>query len=273
MEEVSSEKPSSLSVTQLEPSTFQPREAFDREELEALVESIRELGVIEPIAVRPCESEKYEIIAGERRWRAAQLAGLEQIPVIVHDVDDKTAAIITLIENLQRQNLNPIEEAKGIKQLIDKFGLNRQQAKKALGKSDTTMSRVLRLLELAEEVQQLVRQGKLSAGHAKVLIGLSPTDQIFLAKNTLAKDWSVRELERRKAQKLQTKTKSKTVFHPEWNEALLRLQKQLKQSGGSVRIKQKTTDGKIPQGVLEVPFERIEDCYALLKQLGVELDG
>lgn len=273
MEEVSNEKPSYLPIIQLQPSAFQPREIVDQEELEELAESIRELGVIEPIVVRLLEDKKYEIIAGERRWRAAQVAGLKQIPVIVHEVDDRTAAIITLVENLQRENLNPIEEAKGIKQLIENFNLTRQQAKKVLGKSDTTMSRVLRLLELVGEVQQLVRRGKLSAGHAKVLIGLSSADQVFLARSAVEKDWSVRELERHKAQRLQTKTKSKLISHPEWDAAFFQLQKQLKQSGVSVRVKQKTADGKAPQGILEVPFEQIEDCYILLKRLGFEFES
>jgi ParB family transcriptional regulator, chromosome partitioning protein len=262
---------SSLPIAQLEPSKFQPREDFYQAELEELAESIREVGIIEPIVIRPSKNSKYEILAGERRWRAAKLAELKEIPVIIHEVDDKIAAIITLVENLQRQNLNPIEEAKGIQQLISQFSVTRQQAKKILGKSDSAISRILGLLQLAKEVQQLVREGKLSAGHAKVLIGLPIETQITLAKNSISKDWSVRELEKHKAQHALTKNEPATEDYPGWEEAFFQLQKQLRQAGGTIRVRQKKMDGKPPQGVLEIPFERVEDCYVFLDQLGLEL--
>jgi ParB family chromosome partitioning protein len=184
----------------LQPGVYQPRRDMHKETLEELADSIRTQGILSPISVRPVTgigpSQKFEIIAGERRWRAAQLAGLTEIPVIVRNVNDEQAAAIALIENLQREDLNPIEQAEGLRRLIEEFDLTHQEAGRAVGKSRAAVSNLIRLLDLAPEVLQLLVSGQLDMGHARALLALSGArSQADAAREVIDRGLSVRETE------------------------------------------------------------------------------
>ena len=188
-----------LRISSIEPRSDQPRKQFDREALEALADSIAAYGVLQPILVRQnAEFEgNYEIIAGERRWRAAKMAGLSEIPAIVLDGDDRKTAQISLIENLQREDLNPIEEAAAMQSLIDRFDMTQDEVARQVGKSRSAVTNMLRLLELPDAVLDMVKNGELSAGHARALLGLGDTAMMAtLARRIAAKGLSVRETER-----------------------------------------------------------------------------
>ena len=188
-----------LRIANIEPRSDQPRKQFDREALEALADSIAAYGVLQPIIVRENADVEgtYEIIAGERRWRAAKMAGLTEIPAVIFDGDDLKAAQVALIENIQREDLNPVEEAFGYGALIDKFDLTQDQVAKQVGKSRSTVTNMLRLLDLPEEVLELLRRGDLTTGHARALLGLNNPDQMLpLAQKIVEKELSVRDVER-----------------------------------------------------------------------------
>lgn len=183
-----------LDVSVIQRGKYQPRREIDPQSLEDLASSIRTQGIIQPLIVRPV-GEKFEIIAGERRWRAAQLAGLTEVPVIIRDIPDEAAIAIALIENIQRENLNPIEEAIALQRLIDEFGMTHQQAADAVGKNRATISNLLRLLALPDEVKNMLERGQLEMGHARTLITLPETVQLETAQLILARELSVRETE------------------------------------------------------------------------------
>lgn len=183
-----------LDVKSIQRGKYQPRREIDPESLEDLASSIRTQGIIQPLIVRPV-GDKFEIIAGERRWRAAQLAGLNEVPVIVRDIPDNAAIAIALIENIQRENLNPIEEAIALQRLIDEFGMTHQQAADAVGKNRATISNLLRLLALPDEVKAMLERGQLEMGHARTLITLPEAVQLETANLILARELSVRETE------------------------------------------------------------------------------
>lgn len=188
---------STLPLREIEPDPEQPRKRFDDDALSQLADSITENGLLQPIAVRPKKvGPGYIIIAGERRWRAARLAGLDEVPVIIKDVTDEQAAALALIENLQREDLDPIEVAEGCKQLIEKYGLTQESAAKRLGKSRSAVTNSLRLLALPEDVRRMVSEGKLSFGHAKVLLGL-PSEELMLqaAEAVVEQNLNVRQTE------------------------------------------------------------------------------
>src|SRR6185436_6456648 len=187
----------SLAIDSLEPGRYQPRLRIDDEALGELAESIKAHGVVQPILVRPLAAGGYEIIAGERRWRAARMAGLSSVPALVRDVPDRSALAIALIENIQREDLNPLEEATGLKRLIDELGMTHAETAEALGRSRAAITNSLRLLELAPPVQELLREGKLDMGHGRALLALPPLAQIELAREAAAKGLSVREVENR----------------------------------------------------------------------------
>ena len=182
-------------VERVRPSPFQPRRDFDPAALEELAASIRAQGVVQPVVVRPA-GEGYELVAGERRWRAAQMAGLTEIPAVVREVDDRTAAALALIENIQRQDLNPIEEARGLARLIEEFGLTHRQAAEAVGRSRAAVSNLLRLLELEPQVRAMVERRELEMGHARALLALPAARQREAAAHVVARGLSVRETER-----------------------------------------------------------------------------
>lgn len=191
-----------VAVTDIIPGRYQPRTQIDDEALQELAESIRAQGVIQPVIVREMGLRQYELIAGERRWRAAQLAGLSDIPVVIKSISDEAALAMGLIENIQRQNLNPIEEAQGLKRLVDEFGLTHETVAKAVGRSRSSISNSLRLLNLPEPVQNLIYGRQLEMGHARALLTLPIIQQIDLAQKAAQNGWSVREVERRSQQTL-----------------------------------------------------------------------
>ncbi len=204
--DLSSESPlvSPVSMTRLQSGKYQPRSRMDEGALNDLAASIREQGVMQPILVRPIAggSKRYEIIAGERRFRAAQIAGLKEIPAIVKHVDDKTAAAMALIENMQREDLNPLEEAMGIQRLVSEFSFTHEQAAQSIGRSRSAVTNLLRLLNLTEPVQTMLTAGDIDMGHARALLAVEGAVQIALATQIVAKRLSVREAEKLVAQEL-----------------------------------------------------------------------
>ncbi len=186
-----------LAIGELQPGRYQPRTGMDQDRLAELAESIRAQGVIQPIVVRPLGRDRYEIIAGERRWRAAQLAGMSEVPAVVREVADQAAIAMALIENIQREDLNPLEEAAALKRLIEEFSLTHQEAAGAVGRSRASVSNLLRLLDLPEAVRALLEQHRLEMGHARTLITLPAAQATQLALQAADGGWSVRELEER----------------------------------------------------------------------------
>jgi ParB family transcriptional regulator, chromosome partitioning protein len=188
--------PRTLALALLQPGKYQPRTRMDEGSLYELAESIKSQGVMQPVLVRAVGSGRYEVIAGERRTRAAKLAGLSEVPVLVKEVSDEAAAVMALIENIQREDLNPLEEAQGLKRLVDEFGLTHEQAAQAVGRSRSAASNLLRLLNLAAPVQAMLMAGDLDMGHARALLALDAAQQIMVASEVAAKKLSVREAEK-----------------------------------------------------------------------------
>jgi len=184
-----------LPVARIRPGRYQPRTRMDQQALAELAASIRAQGLMQPVLVRPVDRDKYELIAGERRWRAAQMAGLDEVPALVREVPDESALALSLIENIQREDLNPLEEAAGLQRLVDEFKMTHEQAADAVGRSRSATTNLLRLLKLARPVQDLVMEGALEMGHARALIALDAARQIELARRVAAKGLSVRDTE------------------------------------------------------------------------------
>ena len=185
----------SIAVGQIQPGRYQPRTGMDPDRLDELAASIKAQGLIQPIVVRAIGGGRYEIIAGERRWRAAQIAELAELPAVVREVDDHATLAMALIENIQREDLNPLEEATALKRLIDEFRITHQQAAEAVGRSRAAVSNLLRLLELPPEIKQLLEQRRLEMGHARALLTLPAAQALHLARESAEAGWSVRELE------------------------------------------------------------------------------
>ncbi|MEN3274231.1 MAG: ParB family transcriptional regulator, chromosome partitioning protein [Massilia sp.] len=195
--------PSSLPISQLQAGKYQPRTRMDEGALNELAASIKTQGVMQPVLVRPVDGGRYEIIAGERRFRAAQIAGLDDIPVLVREVDDQAAAAMALIENIQREDLNPLEEAQGIARLISDFDFTHEQAANAVGRSRSAVSNLLRLVNLAQPVQTMLMAGDIDMGHARALLSVDGASQIALANQVVARRLSVRETEKLVARALE----------------------------------------------------------------------
>jgi len=192
----------SLPVGALQPGKYQPRTRMDPGSLEELAASIRAQGLIQPISVRPAGNGRYEIIAGERRWRASQIAGLNEVAVLIRDIPDDAVLAMSLIENIQREDLNPLEEAAGLQRLIDEFGMTHQQAADAVGRSRSAATNLLRLLQLAKPAQDMLMAGDIEMGHARALLALAKAEQGRVASTVVEKGWSVRETERAVAREL-----------------------------------------------------------------------
>lgn len=186
-----------LSVNEVEPNREQPRKEFDEKALSELSKSIEKNGVIQPILVRPVTGGAYQIVAGERRWRAARMAGLTEVPVVIREMSDEDAAVFALIENLQREDLNPVEEAEGIRSLIEEFGMTQEEAADRVGKSRTAVTNTLRLLKLPQNILSMVAKGKITAGHARALISLSDEGEMLrIANAVIDNNLTVREVEK-----------------------------------------------------------------------------
>ena len=256
-----------LPITKVEPRADQPRTRFDEEALAELAESISRLGMIQPITVRKLPSGYYQIIAGERRWRAARLAGLKEVPVRVLEADDLQAMQMALVENLQREDLNPIEEARGYQQLLERYGMTQEQASESVGKSRPAVANALRLLSLSAPVLKLVEEGALSAGHARALIPLSDgAVQLFAARTVIEQGLSVRQTEAlsarllREAERESPEPGTEPGIHVDYAEQVrLQLEQTL---GRRVRI----SDGK-KRGRIELEYYGADDREALLQAL------
>ncbi len=260
-ESASSEQQNALPVELLQPGRYQPRTGMDPDRLAELAASIRAHGVVQPVVVRRIGADRYEIIAGERRWRAAQQAGLREIPVVIRDIPDQSAIAIALIENIQREDLNPLEEAQALKRLIDEFDLTHQIAADAVGRSRAAVSNLLRLLELAPEARKLLEAHKIDMGHARCLLTLPTMLQVRLA--TLAADngWSVRELEA-EARKAQAQPKPKAA--PRRDANVHSLETELSERlAARVAIQQ----GRGGRGKLVIAYNSLDELDGILSRI------
>ncbi|GHB02701.1 ParB/RepB/Spo0J family partition protein [Modicisalibacter luteus] len=251
-----------LPLGQLTRGKYQPRREIQPEALEELTDSIRAQGVMQPIVVRPIGEDRYEIIAGERRWRAAQLAELDDIPAVVRDVSDQTALALALIENIQRENLNPVEEAMALKRLLDEFDLTQQQVADAVGKSRAQVANLLRLLALDPEVQTLLERGDLDMGHARALLTLPAAKQRRAAHDVVAKDLTVRQTEALVKQLQQGKPSEKPADKPSADVA--RLESQLGELlGAPVRIQH----GSRGNGRVTIRYSSLDELDGILAHI------
>ncbi len=254
-----------LPVEYIQRGKYQPRRDMHPEALEELAESIKAQGVMQPIVVRPIGNNKYEIIAGERRWRATQLAGLDKIPAVIRDVPDEAAIAMALIENIQREDLNPMEEAVALKRLQDEFELTHQEVAAAVGKSRTTVTNLLRLIALSDEVKKLLEHGDLEMGHARCMLTLSADDQRQIARQVVAKGLSVRQTEAlvRRLQQQQTKAVPANKVDPD----LKKLQDGLAEKIGVPVNIQHSAKGK---GKLVLNYNSLDELDGILHHLGYE---
>ena len=258
-----------LKLDQLQAGKYQPRQMMQDQGLNELAQSIQEQGVMQPLLVRPISAGRYEIIAGERRYRAAKLAGLKEVPVLVKTVDDQATAAMALIENIQREDLNPLEEAQGLGRLIEEFGYTHEQAAKAVGKSRSAVSNLLRLTQLAKAVQAMLLKGDIDMGHARALLPLAAAQQVALAQKIAAQGLSVREAERLATKMTLTqngKSPSKTSISRVDNPDLKRIETNLSDKFNlPIEIKSKGSGGEI-----RIKFSQFDELDGLFKQLGVE---
>jgi ParB family chromosome partitioning protein len=240
---------------------YQPRRDMDPAALQELADSIRQQGVMQPVVVRPLTAERFELIAGERRWRAAQMAGLEAIPAIIRDVSDEAAIAMALIENIQRENLNPIEEAFALQRLQDEFGLTQAQVAEAVGKSRTTITNLLRLIGLTEDVRLMLEHGDLEMGHGRAMLTLAPEQQMQVARQVVARSLSVRQTESLVRQLQQEKSDSGKVAKPRVDPNIRALQDDLAERlGARVAI----NHGQRGQGKLVIEYSSLEELDGIL---------
>ncbi len=257
----------SLRITEIEPNKSQPRKQFDDGALADLAASIAQHGVIQPLLVRPLTNGGYQLVAGERRWRAARMAGLTEVPVVIRELSDKETAELALIENLQRQDLNPMEEAYGYRTLMEQYGLTQDEAAKAVNKSRPAVANALRLLNLPGELASLVEHGALSAGHARALLSFeTPQEQIQAAKLAMDKDLTVRTLEKMAKEARTQRTPRAAASagrRPRlFDEVELALTENL---GRKVRV-----IGKGENGALQIEFYGLDDLQAIANQVAVK---
>jgi ParB family chromosome partitioning protein len=253
---------SMLAIAQMQPGKYQPRTRMDPGSLDELAASIKAQGIMQPILVRRIGAERFEIVAGERRWRAAQLAGLDTVPVLIRDIPDDAALAMSLIENIQREDLNPLEEAAGLQRLIGEFGMTHQQAADAVGRSRPAASNLLRLLQLAKPVQELLMAGDIDMGHARALLPLGGANQIALANRVVAKRLSVRETERVVARELNPA--AQRAAKAEADRDLQRLQDELSDAiGANVLIRA----NKKGAGRLSIGFGTLDQLDGILDRL------
>ena len=253
-----------LPVDLIQQGQFQPRMVFNEEALQDLANSIKAQGVVQPILVRPNGTgDKYEIIAGERRWRAAQMAGLHEIPVVLRQIDDQTAMCMALIENIQREDLNPLEQAQGLARLLDEFGMTHEGIADAVGRSRSTVSNMLRLLDLNTTVKEMLGTGKLEMGHARALLGLPEKDQVEAAAKVVRQSLSVRATETLVRQALSGTKKTRKKAGKK-DPDTMRLETELSDRlGAAVNIKH-SSKGK---GVLQISYNSLDELDGILKHI------
>ena len=260
-----------LKVSQLRPGKYQPRSYMDETALRTLADSILAQGIMQPILVRllragQSDDEYYEIIAGERRWRASQMAGLEEVPVLVREIADESALAMALIENIQRENLNPLEEAQGIKRLIEEFSMTHEKAADAVGRSRVAVSNLLRLLTLSEPVQEMLLTGKLDMGHARALIGLGGAQQVMLAEQIILNNSSVRDAENlvKTHHEKTSRPAKKTAVKARASQDVLRLEQVLSDKVGA-----NVTIGANAKGVgtLKINYASLEQLEGIVAKL------
>jgi ParB family transcriptional regulator, chromosome partitioning protein len=249
-----------LDVNKMQPGKYQPRSYMDDAALQTLADSIKSQGIMQPILVREIANDRFEIIAGERRWRASQLAGLQEVPVLVREIADEAALAMALIENIQRENLNPLEEALGIKRLIDEFAMTHERAAEAVGRSRVAVSNLLRLLTLSQPVQEMLMHNKIDMGHARALVGLDAAQQVMLANRVMQEGLSVRDVEKAtKVQQNHAKTQKTTINHD-----VLALQEHLSESlGAQVTITAKANGS----GSLKINYSHLDQLDDLIAKL------
>jgi ParB family chromosome partitioning protein len=256
---------SKLALGDLQPGKYQPRSAMDDTALQELAESIKQQGLLQPLVVRALENGRHEIIAGERRWRACQLAGLSDVPVIIRQVDDETAMAIALVENLQRENLNPVDQARAMERLTNEFSLTHQQIAIVLSKSRTAVSNYLRLLSLAPEVTRFLEQGHLDMGHARALLMLAEAQQIQVAQLVIAKNLSVRETE-----KLVTRVKEEKITPPlddKPSPTSPLLQARIQKLSHLLKTKVNLKEGKAGNGSIVIHYDSLTSRDAVLQKI------
>ena len=252
-----------LEISLLKPGKYQPRSNMNQESLAELAESIKTQGIMQPILVRAVGVDNYEIIAGERRWRAAQLAGMAEVPAIIREVADDAALAISLIENIQREDLNPLEEAMGIQRLINEFGMTHQSAADALGSSRSAVSNLLRLLNLTESVQDLMMQGKIEMGHGRALLALEPAKQIQIANRIVLNRLSVRETEKIIQQQTKPVKQTQKSKGGKTDRDILALQESVSERiGTQVTIKSK----KNGQGSIIIHYSNLDQLDDILNR-------
>lgn len=263
--------PRTLKLAQLQPGKYQPRTRMDEGSLYELAESIRAQGIMQPILVRPVGPNKFEIIAGERRSRAAKLAGLDEVPVLVREVPDESAAAMALIENIQREDLNPLEEAQGIARLVNEFHLTHEQAAQAVGRSRSAASNLLRLLNLAEPVQQMLMAGDLDMGHARALLPLDGAQQILSAGEIVARKLSVRDAEKLVTRAVAGRQQPLIRVAKEKPRDIVRIEEELSDTltaAVEIRVKKRTKRGE--QGEVAIQFGSLDELNGLLIKLGLK---
>jgi ParB family chromosome partitioning protein len=275
----SDSEPHSLALDQLQAGRYQPRSRMDEGALQELAESIKAQGVMQPVLVRPIAAKagglrRFEIIAGERRFRAARMAGLEHVPVLVRDVSDEAAAAMSLIENIQREDLNPLEEARGLKRLTDEFGMTHEAVAHAVGKSRSGVTNLLRLLNLSAPVQQLLLAGDIEMGHARALLPLDGAEQIIDANEIVARRLSVREAEKlvgRRAAKAGPQAPPQRAKRQKTRD-ILRLEQQLSDAlAAAVEIRMRNpAQGAEARGEIAIAFASLDELNGLLGKLGHE---
>jgi ParB family transcriptional regulator, chromosome partitioning protein len=254
----------SLPVDVIQRGRYQPRVDMHPESLQNLADSIREQGVVQPIVVRGIGDGRYEIIAGERRWRAAQLAGLHEIPAVIRDVEDRAAIAIALIENIQRENLNPLEEARALKRLISEFEMTHEQAAQAVGRSRVAVSNLLRLLDLEDAVKGMVERRELEMGHARALLALSGARQVEAARQVIARGLTVRATERLVQELQRTNVPHRPSSRASRDPDIQRLEARLSDRlGASVQIRH----GSGGKGRLEIRYNSLDELDGILEHI------
>ncbi len=252
-----------LPIELIQRGRYQPRRQIPKERLEDLANSIRAQGVVQPIVVRATDAGGYELVAGERRWRAAQMAGLETVPAIVRDVPDEMAMALALIENIQREDLNAIDEAVGVKRLIDEFGLTHQEIADRIGRSRTAVTNLLRLLSLAPTVRTFVEEGQLDTGHGRALLALPAADQLTAAQTVIERGLSVRDTEQLVRRMLQSPARAARRSAAATNRDIERLEQELSERlAAKVRIRDRGGKGR-----LTIEYHSLDELDGILERI------